>query len=154
MTQPIERHAARVLLVDDADRVLLLHGGHPGAPERGTWWFTPGGGREGAETPPQAAVRELDEETGLQVAPDALGAVVHERTTTFEFAGRHYRQHEHYFLLRVPAHQVDDARAGAVVDPGVLGHRWWPRAALRDTVETVFPPELAEVLDALLGDSG
>jgi hypothetical protein len=33
-----------VLLLDDAGRVLLFRGGDPAAPERGTWWITPGGG--------------------------------------------------------------------------------------------------------------
>ena len=150
MTVPIERRAARVLLVDDARRVLLLHGGDPTAPERGTWWFTPGGGIERSESPAQAAARELAEETGLRVVAGALGAPVHERTTQFRFAAREYRQSEHYFLLRVPAHEVDTDGAGAVVDPGVIGHRWWSPGELRATEERVFPEELAEVLDRVL----
>lgn len=151
MSAPIQRPAARVLLVDDAGRVLLLHGGDPSSPQRGTWWFTPGGGREGRESPAQAAVRELAEETGLGVDAGALGEVVHERTTRFTFDGRDYAQHEHYFLLQVPAHEIDVDRPGAVVDPGVTGHRWWSRVALRETRETVFPPELNDLLDRLLG---
>jgi 8-oxo-dGTP pyrophosphatase MutT (NUDIX family) len=43
------RYAGRVLLVDDARRVLLLQGLDPGDPGAGTWWFTPGGGCEGGE---------------------------------------------------------------------------------------------------------
>ena len=40
----LERRAARALLVDDHDRLLLFLGLDPDGPERGQWWFTPGGG--------------------------------------------------------------------------------------------------------------
>jgi 8-oxo-dGTP pyrophosphatase MutT (NUDIX family) len=150
MTVPLERRAARVLLVDDAGRVLLLNGGDPSAPDRGTWWFTPGGGLEERESPAQAAARELAEETGLRVVADALGAAVHARTTEFRLGTCDYRQSEHYFLLRVPAHQVDTGGAGAVVDPGVVGHRWWSIDELRTTDERVYPEELVEVLNRVM----
>ncbi len=35
-------------------------------------WDLPGGGREGRETPVQCALRELDEEFGLHLLPQAL----------------------------------------------------------------------------------
>ena len=149
MTVPTERRAARVLLVDAEDRILLLCGGDPSAPERGTWWFTPGGGIDPGETPEQAATRELAEETGLRVGTDALGEAVHERTTRFRFGANDYPQDEQYFLLRVGTHEVDTTGADAVVDPGVTGHRWWTRDELRRTSERVFPEELSEVLERL-----
>lgn len=149
MTVPVERRAARVLLVDSANRVLLLHGSDPSEPERGAWWFTPGGGLEPGESPAQAAARELTEETGLRVDAAALGRVVHERVTEFRFGGGDYRQSEHYFLLEVDAHEVDTSADDAVVDPGVTGHRWWAAPQLRSTTEVVFPSELSDVLDRL-----
>ena len=150
MSPPLDRRAARVLLVDDARRVLLLTGGDPDQPSRGTWWFTPGGGLKADESPVQAAARELAEETGLRVAPPDLGDVVHQRVTHFRFCGADYRQSEDYFLLRVTSYDVDLSGADAIVDPGVTGHRWWPMLALRETAETVFPAELADVLDRVL----
>ncbi|MCW2713113.1 MAG: MutT/nudix-family hydrolase [Frankiales bacterium] len=146
-----ERRAARVLLVDNEHRVLLLQGGDPDEPDRGQWWITPGGGIEPGESPPQAAARELDEETGLRVPASELGHVVHERVTEFRFAGRDYRQSEDYFLLRVPAHEVDPDRPGAVADPGITGHRWWTLPALERTSEVVFPRDLRDVLGRVLG---
>lgn len=68
-----DRRAARVLLIDDAGRALLFHGGDPVRPEQ-RWWFTPGGGLGADETPAQGAARELFEETGVRVDPDDLTA--------------------------------------------------------------------------------
>ena len=44
MTAPIDRRAARVLLLDAQDRLLLFLGRDPANAARGQWWFTPGGG--------------------------------------------------------------------------------------------------------------
>ena len=148
---PEDRRAARVLLVDGQQRVLLLHGGDPEEPGRGHWWITPGGGIEPGESPTQAAARELAEETGLQVEVDRLGVVVHERVTEFRFAGRDYRQSEDYFLLRIGSHDVDADGPGAVADPGITGHRWWSLPALAQTAEVIFPGELSEILARLVG---
>ena len=46
---PIERRAARVLLIDDQDRVLLFEGFDPEVPDV-RFWFTAGGGVEPGES--------------------------------------------------------------------------------------------------------
>lgn len=144
---PVERRAARVLLVDAQDRVLLFHGCDPADADAGDWWFTPGGGLDPGESPAQAAARELAEETGLVVEPEQLGPPVHARTASFRFAGGSYRQTEDFFLLRVATHAVDTAGFSELEVAAVLEHRWWSRADLRSTGERVYPAELPDVLD-------
>lgn len=58
--------AVAAAVFDDGGRLLLLH--H--LDDRS--WGLPGGAMEPDETPATAAARELHEETGLQLTPDAL----------------------------------------------------------------------------------
>jgi len=53
----------RVIVLDEENRILMVKHVHP---ER-TVWMVPGGGIEEGESSAQAAVREVWEETGLEV---------------------------------------------------------------------------------------
>ena len=53
----------RVIVLDDDNRILMVRHDHP---ER-TVWMVPGGSIEEGESSAQAAVREVFEETGLEV---------------------------------------------------------------------------------------
>lgn len=144
---PLARTAARVLLLDGRDRVLLFRGGDPTLPERGTWWFTPGGGLDPGEAPVDGAVRELFEETGLRCEPAALGGPVHSEVTVFDFAGKRITQHSTFYVLRVDAHEVDTSGFEELEASSIVEHRWWLRGDLRTTSDTVYPPALADLLD-------
>ena len=146
----VERVGARVLVVDAADRVLLLLGSDPSDPGAGSWWFTPGGGVDEGETVEQAARRELAEETGLVL--DRVGPPVWVRTARFRFMGRRYEQAETFFLARVDGHEVDGSRRTALERDVVLDHRWWTVEELRTCAETVYPRALADELARLLAE--
>lgn len=146
MTVPTERRAARVLLVDDQRRVLLQNCCDPADPAQ-RWWNTTGGGIDDGETAEQAAVREVREETGLQI--DGVGPVVHRRVTEFSFGGSDYRQSEEYFLVRTAAFEAAPTGHSELEMQAVLGMRWWSREELRATDERVYPEELLEVLERL-----
>ncbi|GAA2101997.1 hypothetical protein GCM10009759_36150 [Kitasatospora saccharophila] len=148
-TSRILRSTSRVLLLDHRDRLLLLCSRDP-RPAGGRWWFTVGGGTEEGEDQLASAVRELREETGLELPGERLGPPVWTRTADFTFDGRSFRQWEEYRLLRLTA-----AEAAAVrVDPGEarFGHHWWSVEELAGTDQTVRPRDLAVLLPGLLRD--
>jgi len=60
---PLPRPSARVLLLDEADRLLLFSSRDESAGI--TRWYAVGGGVRPGESHEQAALRELREETGL-----------------------------------------------------------------------------------------
>lgn len=141
------RRSAKVLLIDGRGRTLLFCGVDPQDAGKGRFWFPPGGGIETDESPQQAAVREVCEEVGLQLAPDQLSAEVMQREASFTHEGITYRQIEHYFVAR-----IEDA-VGPVADGwtaverrSIQEHRWWSIDELRRTNETVFPENLATLL--------
>ena len=152
------RRGARVLLLDDADRILLARGHDVDQPER-SWWFTIGGGVAVALTGVDAALREVREETGILLDPGALVGPVYTRSAIFDFYRQHCRQDEVLFLAR-----VDDASGGGG-DAGTLSRdgwtdveldvvdemRWWSLDDLRGVEIEVFPEGLPDLVTPLLG---
>lgn len=148
-TPIVTRPGARVLLVDAAERVLLLRGRDPGRPGV-RYWFTAGGGLDPGETPAEGATRELREETGLSVPVAALGEPVWHEVAEFPFDGRWYRQEQQFFLVRVPEWEVSRDGWDDVELRTVDAVRWWSVPELEKTDETYYPDELPALLRQLL----
>lgn len=144
--EPIHRCAARVLLVDGRDRLLLFRGRDPGRPQVAPYWFTLGGGLDPGESAVEGAVRETREETGLLLTPaDMVGPIWHE-VTEFPFEGVVYRQDQDFFLARVDAWTVDVSAFEEVETRSIDMHRWWTVAELAQTTEIYYPVELPALL--------
>ena len=95
------RQGARALVVDEHERVLLVHFRFP----HGDLWAAPGGGVEHGEAAQAAIRRELHEEVGL-VDPD-VGPVIWTRRHVFPLPG-YDGQEETFFLVHV---RVGDLQA-------------------------------------------
>jgi 8-oxo-dGTP pyrophosphatase MutT (NUDIX family) len=152
ISRPGVRVAARVLLVDPEQRLLLFQGVDPHVPDE-AFWFTAGGGLEPGEELLAGARRELHEETGLRLPPDGMVGPVWLRRVRFSFEGVEYDSDEWFFLatLTDPA-DVDTAGFTDLENRTVRGHRWWSADDLRATTETIYPLQLAELLPGLLAD--
>jgi ADP-ribose pyrophosphatase YjhB (NUDIX family) len=137
------RRAARVLLLDPQDRVLLMR--YDDGPPNGHHWTTPGGGLNDGEDYRAAAVRELAEETGW--GDVALFDEVDRRSFVMDYGGRLVRQQERLYLARTDqvSRQIRGVEAMHAAD-GIAAWRWWTLAELDSTAETVWPAHLANLI--------
>ncbi|MFG3338442.1 NUDIX hydrolase [Glycomyces sp. NPDC048151] len=147
---PVRRVSARVILVDEDDRVLLFF--NRDSPVSGAgYYFTVGGGVDEGESLAEAAARELFEETGLRVAPEALGPVVCRREGPWTTnAGLRLHAEESYFFLRTARFDPDLDGLDAGERNEILRAEWLSPADLDATDATVFPVGLAGLLKRLL----
>jgi 8-oxo-dGTP diphosphatase len=153
VSEPRLRPAARALVIDPADRVLLMRFVFP--PDSGDLseravWIPPGGGLEPGEDHVAALRRELAEELGLEI--DDPGRVVWTRTYLVPLrSGRWDGQTEQYFVVRTPAFEPSPRLSRAQLEAElVFGMRWWTPEEL-DASDAVFAPRrLPELLRSLV----
>lgn len=143
------RVSARVVLLDDRDRVLLLRGTDPAGQAPGEFWFTSGGGVEPGESLAEAAVRELGEELGLDVDPARLRGPLWRRRSLFTFDGALLDSEEYFFTLRVDGFVPHPRALSERERRFLLEYRWCTAEQVRglaaDGAE-VYPQDLAELL--------
>ncbi|WP_116453142.1 NUDIX hydrolase [Blastococcus litoris] len=153
MTRPWVRPTARVVVLDPSGRVLLLGARltDPAVPPGDVlFWYTPGGGVEDGEGLRQAAVRELAEEIGLDVAPGALEGPVWLRRHVGPFAGAEIDSRETFFVLRDVVHEVAPRGLTELELLGDEPHRWWTVHEIAASGESFAPSDLADALRTVL----
>lgn len=142
------RPSAKAVVIDDAGRILLLDVHDP--VDDVSWWELPGGGIEPGETSRQAVIREVAEETGLQVADADVGDACWERTVTFRWLGVQRWQRETVHIVRPrdltlgAQHLTDDEQSS------VRGLRWWEPADIARGTDVFYPGRLPTLLPAVL----
>jgi 8-oxo-dGTP pyrophosphatase MutT (NUDIX family) len=142
------RETARILLSNSSGQFFLLlthFDPEVGLPPR---WITPGGGIDEGETPIEAAVRELREETGISVSQEALGAKLGEVSGRWDWGDgkNHHTYVDHFYQLQVEDFELDDSGWTDDERRDVMEFRWWNLAELNATGEQVGPHGLAELI--------
>jgi TDG/mug DNA glycosylase family protein len=142
--EPVRRDSVRALVVDAAERVLLVRFENPAT--GATWWATPGGGIEKTESHEAALRRELAEEVGLR--DFEIGPVFWELERTFPWNRKLMRQHNTMYLVRVHSHEP--APSVDLLEEGVSGVRWWTVEEMARTDERLTPPGLVDRVRTIL----
>lgn len=148
-SRPIPRPSARVLLVDDAERLLLFSSGSE--LDGTTRWFACGGGVRPGESHEQAALREVREETGLTdvtLSPEVWRG----RPWTAVWDGVTYEIRQRYFLARVPTFEIDTSGFEEAEKTSLTAHRWWTAEELAMTTDLLRPAGLPDLLAKLLSE--
>lgn len=149
MAPPPPPQRVRVILISPQGRILLIK-------VRNTMpagldipcWLTPGGGMDPGETIAETALREVAEETGI--ADVRLGPVIwygedSRRSGEWQVL---FREH---FVVAHAATEILAAEGWTTHEQDqILEMRWWTPAELAACRETVYPPNLARDLPALL----
>lgn len=131
-------------MFDARDRVLLLRGVDSTTPQREPWWFTPGGGLEPGETPREAALREVEEETGHTL--ESVTGPVYEQEMDFTFEGTQLHQREQFFVAHVHDFTLSSRGWTELEKRTMLESRWWSLDELERTRETIYPGDLASLV--------
>ena len=142
------RDAARVLVIDETDQILLIRGQDPSRPEIGSWWYAPGGGLEPGESHSEAAARELWEETGLRAVIDT--DPIWQREVNFTFNGVEYLQREIYFLLRTKSFQPIPQVLSELEKVSLLEPKWWSQDELLTLPDLIYPNAIRSEFEYLL----
>ena len=141
-----ERKAARLLVISPSRNVLLFKFRHQhGALAGKSYWAAPGGSLEDGETFHAAAIRELREETGIQVNT-IVGPVADRRFSMLLPSGATVLAVEQYFVVHAKNLILSSSEWTLHETQVIADHHWWSAPELRSTRETVWPEALVEML--------
>jgi 8-oxo-dGTP pyrophosphatase MutT (NUDIX family) len=137
------RRAARILLLDEAERLLLFRF----APaDRRAFWCGVGGECDPGEDFHAAAVRELFEETGLALL--YCGPEIARRSDDYlTLEGEPITSDERFFRVQTTAFEPDRSGHTALEQALMREHRWFTRDDLASWHEPIFPVNVLDLLD-------
>ncbi len=132
-------------MVDPAGHILLFRftpdKGHP-------FWATPGGACDPGESHSEAALREMEEETGWSLNP---GPEVAQRTVEFiTLEGEPVWSDERYFFIRVPERSITIDGHTALEQRVMTHHHWWSSNEIRSSKERIYPEDIVDMVESQL----
>lgn len=145
----LKRQAARVVLLNDLDQVLLINSIDPADRSKPPWWEIPGGGIDPGEASAATAARELWEEAGIAEAE--IGPVVWVQHVEFDFGGYHFDQDEVIHVAWTSERQIRRPQGLEALEVMAFKEaRWWSRDDLAVAEDDFLPPRLQELVPQLI----
>lgn len=144
MSEEPQRPAARILLLDPEERILLFRFDPP---DRPPFWCTPGGAVDPGENHAEAARRELFEECGIdadcgpEVASRQIEFVTLEQVPV--------SADERYYCVRVSDNTISTDHHTELERAVMREYRWFWREEIGSWPERIYPEGLDEMLDEL-----
>ena len=143
------RRAARVVVLDPLDRILLINASDPLHRNGPGWWEIPGGGIDHGESTEDAARRELWEEAGIAGAE--IGPCVWFQRVQFSFGGWHFDQDEWVHIARCEGVSEGPQGLEALEVLAFGEQRWWTLEDLLEHQPRTIPYRMAEFLPHVIG---
>ena len=142
------RETARVLVQASSGRFLLLHTHWSPGSGLEPRWVSPGGGIEPGEDLKLAAVRELQEETGLCLEVAQIGPKIAEIDFKQEWVTGDFETGKaHIFHHRLELEFEPDRKLWTPDEHrDILGIKWWLVQELIDSGAQVGPPGLVDLM--------
>ncbi len=145
------RNQARGIVINSRGEMLLVKHtdtvpADSNQPDRLEYWVPPGGGLEEGETYEEAAIREVLEETGLEVRGECRH--IHTLEKPLMFGNELRMMHARYYLI----HHAKESCEVHNADPGegITDVRWWSYEACLQSSETFVPQGILDIFKAAL----
>lgn len=144
------RKSARIVVLDPAGAVLLVRYRdstpvNPGRPELLAYWVPPGGGVDEGESFDRAAMRELEEETGIELSE--VGPHIWSRDLQLMHEGELKMHLERYFVAWAKRPRLLRNRTSEKTEE----IRWWTSHELRESTEIFLPEGFVELVAPVMG---
>jgi 8-oxo-dGTP pyrophosphatase MutT (NUDIX family) len=149
------RKSMRVILLNEQNEVLLLKVDDPHVAERdgvnrGPHWFLVGGAIEEGETPEEAVLREIYEETGIEKDKIVLGPIVWRGELDLMFYGKPVRLKQRYMVAKTSDAKVSFALLTPQEKEVILEARWFSLAEIIASSDLIYPRCLKDYLPAII----
>ena len=137
-----KRPAARVVLLDQESRVLMINSRDPADRSKPPWWEIPGGGMDPGESSEDAARREIVEETGI--TEFELGPCIWTQEVQFTFAGMYFDSEEWIHVAWCDGGEFNPTGLEFFEALAFQGAKWWDPDELIASDELLLPPRMRE----------